>query len=242
MWRWSRRTRSASASASTSAPGSPRAPPSAGSSHREGGAARALRHREPAQALAHPRLPRDLPRARRRAALPGARCPSGWGCSSSSWCGPAAAARIAAALAAADPRTPEAELALLADAGAPTARRRGRPAAGEAIGPGVTLADKLRGQHADPAPEGAGVTPALPTARALLRRELGGRGWGTGGERGIRTLETVPRLHTFQACAFDHSATSPARGQNHFSALAASLGRSFLGGARRPSGSAPARS
>ena len=30
-----------------------------------------------------------------------------------------------------------------------------------------------------------------------------------GGERGIRTLETVTRLHTFQACAFDHSATSP---------------------------------
>ncbi len=33
-----------------------------------------------------------------------------------------------------------------------------------------------------------------------------------GGETGIRTLETVPRLHTFQACAFDHSATSPLRG------------------------------
>ncbi len=32
---------------------------------------------------------------------------------------------------------------------------------------------------------------------------------GDGGEEGIRTLETVPRLHTFQACAFDHSATSP---------------------------------
>ena len=31
-----------------------------------------------------------------------------------------------------------------------------------------------------------------------------------GGQRGIRTLETVPRLHTFQACAFDHSATCPA--------------------------------
>ena len=30
-----------------------------------------------------------------------------------------------------------------------------------------------------------------------------------GGETGIRTLETVSRLHTFQACAFDHSATSP---------------------------------
>ena len=32
-----------------------------------------------------------------------------------------------------------------------------------------------------------------------------------GGETGIRTLETVARLHAFQACAFDHSATSPAR-------------------------------
>ena len=32
-----------------------------------------------------------------------------------------------------------------------------------------------------------------------------------GGETGIRTLETVPRLHTFQACAFDHSATCPLR-------------------------------
>ena len=30
-----------------------------------------------------------------------------------------------------------------------------------------------------------------------------------GGETGIRTLETVTRLHAFQACAFDHSATSP---------------------------------
>ncbi len=33
--------------------------------------------------------------------------------------------------------------------------------------------------------------------------------WGCGGEEGIRTLETVSRLHTIQACAFDHSATSP---------------------------------
>ena len=33
----------------------------------------------------------------------------------------------------------------------------------------------------------------------------------SGGARGIRTLETVPRLHTFQACAFDHSATAPSR-------------------------------
>jgi hypothetical protein len=33
----------------------------------------------------------------------------------------------------------------------------------------------------------------------------------SGGERGIRTLETVSRLHAFQACAFNHSATSPAQ-------------------------------
>ena len=30
-----------------------------------------------------------------------------------------------------------------------------------------------------------------------------------GGQTGIRTLETVSRLHAFQACAFDHSATCP---------------------------------
>ncbi len=30
-----------------------------------------------------------------------------------------------------------------------------------------------------------------------------------GGEGGIRTLEAVSRLHAFQACAFDRSATSP---------------------------------
>ena len=33
-----------------------------------------------------------------------------------------------------------------------------------------------------------------------------------GGSIGIRTLETVPRLHTVQACAFDHSATDPLGG------------------------------
>ena len=32
---------------------------------------------------------------------------------------------------------------------------------------------------------------------------------GTGGERGIRTLDTVSRIHAFQACAFNHSATPP---------------------------------
>lgn len=31
-----------------------------------------------------------------------------------------------------------------------------------------------------------------------------------GGGRGIRTLDTVARIHAFQACAFNHSATPPA--------------------------------
>ena|GEM_PF-788371 len=29
------------------------------------------------------------------------------------------------------------------------------------------------------------------------------------GEEGIRTLDTVSRIHTFQACLFNHSSTSP---------------------------------
>ena len=32
-----------------------------------------------------------------------------------------------------------------------------------------------------------------------------------GGESGIRTRDRVSPIHAFQACAFDHSATSPAR-------------------------------
>ena len=31
----------------------------------------------------------------------------------------------------------------------------------------------------------------------------------TGGGSGIRTRDTVSRIHTFQACAFNHSATPP---------------------------------
>ena len=32
-----------------------------------------------------------------------------------------------------------------------------------------------------------------------------------GGESGIRTHDTVSRIHTFQACAFNHSAISPSK-------------------------------
>ena len=47
-----------------------------------------------------------------------------------------------------------------------------------------------------------------------------------GGERGIRTLETVSRLHAFQACAFNHSATSPI--YNHRSLLQILRGTLYL--------------
>src|SRR5690348_7924844 len=41
----------------------------------------------------------------------------------------------------------------------------------------------------------------------------------SGGEKGIRTLDTVARIHAFQACAFDHSATSPRPGYPPFCRL-----------------------
>ena len=44
----------------------------------------------------------------------------------------------------------------------------------------------------------------IQTVRRFLRNRV-----PNGGQRGIRTLETVARLHAFQACAFDHSATCP---------------------------------
>ena len=46
---------------------------------------------------------------------------------------------------------------------------------------------------------------ALPQ---IKKPPFGGMGLGCG-ERGIRTLDTVSRIHTFQACSFNHSDTSP---------------------------------
>ena len=44
--------------------------------------------------------------------------------------------------------------------------------------------------------------------------EAGAEGAGLGGGgSGIRTRDTVSRIHTFQACAFNHSATPP--GETH---------------------------
>src|SRR6185436_15825348 len=44
----------------------------------------------------------------------------------------------------------------------------------------------------------------------------------TGGERGIRTLEALSRLHGFQPCSFSHSDTSPGS-QAHARSLARHL-------------------
>jgi hypothetical protein len=38
-----------------------------------------------------------------------------------------------------------------------------------------------------------------------------------GGGSGIRTHDTVARIHAFQACAFSHSAIPPARGSAQYS-------------------------
>ena len=49
----------------------------------------------------------------------------------------------------------------------------------------------------------------------MLKRFVGDGGeqertMAIGGGRGIRTLDTVARIHAFQACAFSRSATPPA--------------------------------
>ena len=45
--------------------------------------------------------------------------------------------------------------------------------------------------------------------KALLLKKSYRKIFIIGGERGIRTLESIATLHAFQAGAFNHSATSP---------------------------------
>ena len=59
-----------------------------------------------------------------------------------------------------------------------------------------------------------GVTPPCSTGASPAPCGAWDSEWrsafeSAGGERGIRTLDTVARIHAFQACAFNHSATSP---------------------------------
>src|SRR6516164_8088237 len=52
----------------------------------------------------------------------------------------------------------------------------------------------------------------MPTAQRFLACSEGKRRIANeraGGEGGIRTHDTVSRIHAFQACALSHSATSP---------------------------------
>ena len=49
----------------------------------------------------------------------------------------------------------------------------------------------------------ASPTDVLPTRLQLLAHYV------LGGEGGIRTPDTVTRIHPFQGCAINHSATSP---------------------------------
>src|SRR5829696_3383735 len=46
-------------------------------------------------------------------------------------------------------------------------------------------------------------------ASSTLRISVDCGGTRAGGGRGIRTLDTVSRIHAFQACAFSRSATPP---------------------------------
>ena len=65
--------------------------------------------------------------------------------------------------------------------------------------------------RAGPVNRSALKTPGnLPLSAASGLAESAAR-MGTGGWGGIRTHETLSRLHTFQACAFDRSATHPAQ-------------------------------
>ena len=59
-------------------------------------------------------------------------------------------------------------------------------------------------------PSGPGGVFNLSSRGPTRATIVGAKPCISGGERGIRTLETgFSRLHTFQACSFDRSDTSP---------------------------------
>ncbi len=49
------------------------------------------------------------------------------------------------------------------------------------------------------------------TLSNTIKNTPAGRDFYCGGDEGIRTLDTVARIHDFESRAFDHSATSPMR-------------------------------
>ncbi len=76
--------------------------------------------------------------------------------------------------------------------------------------PNTKKADRVRRSRNEICGKGVfvGAKPAfaISFAKATAIKERFG---GHSGERGIRTLDTVSRIHTFQACSFNHSDTSP---------------------------------
>jgi hypothetical protein len=68
------------------------------------------------------------------------------------------------------------------------------------------------------------------------RSDANGSGLQVGGGGGIRTRDTVSRIHTFQACAFDRSATPPTRStQKRARAIAPAAARAQAAPLLRPS-------
>ena len=57
--------------------------------------------------------------------------------------------------------------------------------------------------------KGRQVSHYIPYIPGIIRTSLDGAGLVSGGERGIRTPETLARLPVFKTGAFNHSATSP---------------------------------
>ncbi len=57
------------------------------------------------------------------------------------------------------------------------------------------------------------VEASRPSRRCTMQKKAWTRiqafSFEFGGERGVRTLDTLSRIHTFQACSFSHSDTSP---------------------------------
>ena len=57
----------------------------------------------------------------------------------------------------------------------------------------------------------------MPVVRAEgLERKVPKAGWH-GGENGIRTRDTLARIHAFQACSFSHSDISPRNSSRSYS-------------------------
>ncbi len=61
----------------------------------------------------------------------------------------------------------------------------------------------------DGAKSGVRLQVRFPIRRNAKAPQCGAFGFQYGGEGGIRTLDTVSRIHTFQACSFNRSDTSP---------------------------------